>query len=57
MPQNLAEIIHGVVERPPEWLRQDFGAKDPQVRERAEDAMAARIAEAVAQANASGSPD
>jgi hypothetical protein len=53
MPKSLAETVHGVLERAPAWLRQDFGAKDPQVRERAEDVMAAMIAEAIAQANAS----
>ena len=45
---NLIDIIQAVVARAPAWLRHDLAAADPSVRARAEDAMAAMIAEAIA---------
>lgn len=40
--------IRGVLARTPQWVRQDLGARDVAMRDRAEDALAAMIAEAIA---------
>lgn len=47
MPQ-LSETILGVVERAPEWIRRDLAGSDALARERAEEALAAMIADAIA---------
>ena len=40
-------VILAAVERTPDWLRRDLAASDDQVRQRAEDALAAIIASAL----------
>jgi hypothetical protein len=44
-PQILA-----VIERAPQWVRHDLGAKDPAIRSRAEETLAAMIANALKEA-------
>lgn len=39
--------ISAVVHRTPEWIRHDLGSKDPSIRSRAEEALAAMIAAAL----------
>ena len=48
MAKRLAETIHAVVQRAPLWLRQDLTSKEGAIRARAEEAMAAMIADALA---------
>ncbi|MDE2410203.1 MAG: hypothetical protein KGM18_00345 [Sphingomonadales bacterium] len=43
----MRQIITEVIERSPQWLRQDLTGKDPAVRARAEETLAAMIAEAL----------
>lgn len=45
-------IIERVVARAPEWLRHDLAAKDKSARNRAEESLAAMIAEALAEDHA-----
>ncbi len=49
MTQALTDIILRVVERAPSWIRRDLGAKDGSARVRAEEALAAMIADALSQ--------
>ncbi|RVT90195.1 DUF6771 family protein [Sphingomonas crocodyli] len=50
MTIDLQTIIHSVIARAPQWVRQDLLAKEAGVRERAEEALAAMIASAIAKA-------
>ena len=43
-----ADIVHAVVQRSPQWLRHDFVSQDPALRARAEETIAAMIADALA---------
>lgn len=43
----LQTIIQGVLERAPHWIRHDFASKDASVRQRAEETLAAMIANAL----------
>lgn len=45
--QSLAIIAH-VLDRAPQWLRHDLAAKDAAARQRAEETLAAMIADALA---------
>ncbi|WP_374527137.1 hypothetical protein [Novosphingobium sp.] len=48
MSVDLTSLIHAVVQRAPKWLRQDLASKDEAVRSRAEETMAAMLADALA---------
>jgi len=39
--------ILGVIERAPQWLRNDLAARDPAARARAEEALAAMLVDAI----------
>jgi hypothetical protein len=39
--------ILGVIERAPQWLRNDLAAKDPAARARAEESLAAMLVDAL----------
>ena len=53
MTRELTDTILRVVERAPQWIRRDLDAKDPVARIRAEESLAAMIADALdQQANA-----
>jgi hypothetical protein len=45
---DLINIVTAVLSRAPEWVRTELAAKDANTRRRAEDALAAMIAEALA---------
>jgi len=45
--RELTDTILRVLERAPQWVRRDLDAKDPIARVRAEEALAARIADAL----------
>jgi hypothetical protein len=47
MTRELTDTILRVVERAPEWVRRDLDSKDAVVRIRAEEALAAMIADAL----------
>lgn len=47
---DLTDIVTEVMRLLPQWIRADLAAKDGSLRERAEDALAAMIANAVAEA-------
>lgn len=47
MDDTLQAKIHAIVARAPEWIRHDLLSKEPAVRARAEDALAAMIATAL----------
>ena len=47
MNQELTDTILRVVERAPQWIRRDLGAKDAAARIRAEETLAAMIADAI----------
>lgn len=49
MTQELTETILRVVERAPQWIRRDLDAKDSVARIRAEESLAAMIADALDQ--------
>jgi hypothetical protein len=51
MTGELTETILRVVERAPEWVRRDLDSKDAVVRIRAEEALAAMIADALNKQN------
>lgn len=55
MSSDLNAIIHAVAAKVPAWIRQDLGAKDTSVRERAEDALAAMIERAIVEAQSTSS--
>lgn len=48
--ETLAIIAH-VIDRAPQWLRHDLAAKDVAARRRAEETLAAMIADALAKGN------
>jgi len=45
-----ADIIHAVVQRSPQWLHHGLVSQDPALRARAEETIAAMIADALARA-------
>lgn len=47
MSEAINMIVLSVLERAPEWLRHDLSAKDPAVRTRAEETLAAMIVSAL----------
>lgn len=47
MTRDLTDTILRAVERAPQWIRRDLDAKDPIVRIRAEESLAAMIADAL----------
>jgi hypothetical protein len=47
MTRELTDTILRVVKRAPQWIRRDLEAKNPAARIRAEEALAAMIAEAL----------
>ncbi len=47
--QELVVIIEGVLARAPEWLRHELAAKEATSRARAEETLAAKIAESLLQ--------
>jgi hypothetical protein len=47
MNDTTSAIILRVVERAPQWVRHDLGAKDEAIRTRAEETLAAMIASAL----------
>lgn len=47
MTQELADTILRVVERAPQWIRNDLETKDQIVRVRVEESLAAMIADAL----------
>lgn len=47
MTRDLTDTILRAVERAPQWIRRDLDAKDPIVRIRAEESLAAMIANAL----------
>lgn len=57
MDENMTALILRVIERAPHWLRHDLEAKDAGARQRAEETLAAMIADALANGNAGNSVD
>jgi hypothetical protein len=53
MNDTTSAIILRVIERAPQWVRHDLGAKDEAIRTRAEETLAAMIASALATGTAS----
>jgi len=49
MDADISAIIEAVVQRAPQWLRHDLASSDKAVRARAEETMAAMLAEALSQ--------
>jgi len=49
MGEDLQQAISAVVQRAPEWMRHDLLSKDRAIRTRAEEALAAIIANAIAE--------
>jgi hypothetical protein len=47
MTRELTETVLRVVERAPQWIKRDLDSKDPVVRIRAEESLAAMIADAL----------
>ncbi|WP_132270126.1 DUF6771 family protein [Novosphingobium sp. PhB57] len=47
MDNDITLIISQVLERTPQWIRHDLEAKDPAIRIRAEETLAAMIARAL----------
>lgn len=50
MDEETKAIILTVIERAPQWIRHDLVAKDPTVRARAEETLAAMIADVLCKA-------
>ena len=48
MDENMTAMILRVLERAPQWLRHDLESKDTSARRRAEETLAAMIADALA---------
>lgn len=46
--EEITEIVGKVLAKAPQWVRHDLGSTDKVVRTRAEDALAAQIAAALA---------
>ena len=53
MSGGINELVLRVLERAPQWVRQDLLTSDPIVRARAEETLAAMISSALASAEAS----
>jgi hypothetical protein len=51
MTNETTRIILSVLNRAPQWIRHDLLSKDPMVRSRAEEALAAMIGEALKKAD------
>ncbi len=47
MSEHIQAAILAMIERAPQWIRQDLTAKDATARIRAEESLAARIADAL----------
>lgn len=47
MTRELTKTVLRVVERAPQWVRRELDAKDPVARVRAEESLAAMIADAL----------
>ncbi|WHU04339.1 DUF6771 family protein [Sphingomonas sp. NIBR02145] len=54
MSDPLQSAIADIIARAPEWIRQEMATKDHATRERAEEALAAMIANALKEADKSG---
>jgi len=48
--EAIIEVVGKVLSRAPEWLRSDLAAREPLVRQRAEETLAAMIAAAISEA-------
>ena len=48
MDEKLTNLITTIVGRVPQWIRHDLLSKDPAVKQRAEETLAAMIANALA---------
>jgi len=53
MHAEIPAIINAVVQRAPQWLRHDLASSDKAVRQRAEETMAAMLADALGKMAAS----
>jgi hypothetical protein len=53
MDDAIMKVVLAVLERAPEWVRHDLGAKDSAIRSRAEETLAAMIANALGEKSAS----
>ena len=53
MDAEVSAIIHAIVQRAPQWLRHDLASSDKAVRQRAEETMAAMLADALGKMAAS----
>lgn len=49
MNEAISKTVLAVIERAPEWIRHDLAAKDATIRARAEETLAAMIANALGQ--------
>lgn len=52
MDEHTLAIIAQVLDRAPQWLRHDLAAKDTAARQRAEETLAAMIADALGKGSA-----
>ena len=55
MDENTTALILRVIERAPQWLRHDLESKDKSARRRAEETLAAMIADALGNGTAENS--
>ncbi|MDP1027096.1 hypothetical protein Q5H91_07720 [Sphingomonas sp. KR1UV-12] len=46
--EALVDLVQKVLARAPEWVRSDLSARDPSIRQRAEETLAAMISAALA---------
>jgi len=51
MSDDIQRAISAVVQRAPEWMRHDLMSKDKATRTRAEEALAAMVANAITERN------
>ncbi|MDP9086451.1 MAG: hypothetical protein M3N02_06765, partial [Pseudomonadota bacterium] len=49
MSQHLVLVVERLLANAPQWLRQDLLSKDPSIRQRAEETLAAMIAAALSE--------
>lgn len=54
MTEDLQSTISTIIQRAPEWLRHDLVSKDKATRQRAEEALAAIIANALGDGDRTG---
>ncbi len=47
MSEQMQAAILAIIERAPQWIRQDLASKDPAARTRAEETLAMIIADAI----------